>query len=211
MAKEVKVRWLLGIHLFAVLGEPLTFLSQKDLVFFTVHFTAAIRKVVGQTYPEIRVQPGKKPLAGLCGKYFFDEFVAMVTGSEPIAMAYKEAFSQQGASYGSAVKGNVELSGDVIKNPHVVVASKPMYGDTSVAHGGQFAEKAHIPAWNYTAVLEPEIEYITKNKELFGIVFNFLKEGDDLFFTLKARCVVGYTKMKIREKVVLLGHQVEAY
>ena len=85
-----------------------------------------------------------------------------------------------------AVNGNTQLFWEVVKHPHVVVAGEECDRDAGIAQLGKFSLKADETSGNCMAVLEPEIEDVTKEVNGLCIVTNRFKPGYDFALAFKA-------------------------
>ena len=75
-----------GNQFFAIYDQPFIFLAQKFFILNIIGIAALTRKIIGQADAKIGMKLTETPLKKWSREYFFDEFIAVVTGSQTIAM-----------------------------------------------------------------------------------------------------------------------------
>ena len=122
----------LPIMPFHELCEVLFFL-QKLCVFFGIGVTASGGPCLRQPHAYVGVQPLEQPLAQATGKEPFEKLIEMISGTQAIAMAYKERLPSDQEVDRFMVNRDPQLSGKIIEHPHIVIARKENDGDAFVS------------------------------------------------------------------------------
>ena len=76
------------------------------------------------------------------------------------------------------------LGGEIVEEPHIVVASKPVDFHATVGELGEFAQEAHMPARHHRLVLIPVVQNVAQQEQLGGIVLDAVEEIDQAPFVL---------------------------
>ncbi len=89
--------------------------------------------------------------------------IAEWLSAEVIAMAEKKADTIDFHRHSSARRVgylNAEFVAEIVEQPYIVVADKPVYLYTTVGKTGQGAEKTYMPSGHYGAVLVPVVKNV---------------------------------------------------
>lgn len=178
VAKYKVMERLLFEHFTAKYYQPFLFFAQKDLVFMAICHPAFSRKIQGQRCAEARMQPGKKLLRNAAGKYFLQEFVAVVGGTQAVAMGNIKKFTPDFALLGATVHNHSKFFLKIAENPHVVIAGEVVYRNARIANLCDFPQQSYKSFGNNRFVFKPEVENISQQVNLIGILTHLLQPAD---------------------------------
>jgi hypothetical protein len=82
-----------------------------------------------------------------------------------------------------------------------MITDKKMDRNTGIRQLSEFAQYTDITFWNNFPVFIPEIEHIANDKDLCGVIFNFVEEFNQQFLSFKTAGMIGCAEMEIGEKV----------
>ena len=109
-------------YFFTVYDQPLFVFPEKDFVALPGLRPALAAEIIGDAHADGGRQDAEEPVAGFVAEYLLDEFIPMVSGSEAIAMPYKEFLSVKGKRSRLEINGNIEFLLEIIFHPHIVIA-----------------------------------------------------------------------------------------
>ena len=75
-------------------------------------------------------------------------------------MGQEEFFTVHFDLNGAEMDRDIELFGEVVAHPEVMIAYKGFYGDTGIGQLCQLAQQAGVAFGDYVAVFEPHVENI---------------------------------------------------
>gem|GEM_PF-6806446 len=78
-------------------------------------------------------------------------------------MCKKKAFAKNLRLKNSIDNGKTDFIAQIIEQPYIMVADKPINLHSGISKRRERTEKANIPSWHYRAVFIPVVKYITKH------------------------------------------------
>src|SRR5262249_13272230 len=162
MPENEVIKMFFRKNLFGINGKIFLVISKISAFVVPCCNPALARPIARNAYSQVRMNPRKKPLAHPACKDLLDEFISMISRSKPIAMCDVKFFSVVFFLNGMPMKIHIQLLRHIIKNPHVVVAGKPVNGNSRIGKLRYFPEQAHKAAGHNGPVFKPKIEYIAQ-------------------------------------------------
>lgn len=192
-------------YFLAIDDEPFVLFPEELFVGLPCSGPASPAQKVRQTYPPCGVQRAEHPLAEFVPEYFFDEFIAVVTGTQAISVSDKELLSIEFERFWFMVHGDIQFFFKITIHPHVVVPGKKMNGNTCVGKPCELPQQTDVAFRHNCFVFVPEIEDIANNEEYSRFRHDLFQEMDNPVFSFPALRVVGRAQVEIGEEVNLFS------
>ena len=93
---------------------------------------------------------------------------------------------------------NTLFVGQIIENPNIMVADKPIYFHAQIGELSDFSKKTRKPSGHDITIFKPIIEDITQEIHLLGITFNRVEKIHHTPFRFSRLLKITCTEMKIR-------------
>lgn len=197
---EVVVMFLLqGME--AELDQHFLILAEEAFYRAIGMFGAQAAEPGGEAHTGIGMYAAIEPLGEGAAEYRLQYLIACIAGAKAIAMGYEELLAIELACNRCVVHGYIQLGGEVVQHPEVVVAREGFYAQAAIPQMGQLAEETGIAAGYYIAVLEPGIEQIADEVELCRIGGYLIQPLADAFFAGYGGGMVGYAEVEIGSEI----------
>ena len=168
-----------------------------------------MRKEAGDSKAVAGVQAAVQGAVGTEGKNRFDKLVAMIFGTQTVAVTYQAPLAVDNKGLLLFKYDGTKLRAEIILHPHVVVASEVVNDDAFFVHFVQFGEEQVVAAGHHILVLEPIVEDITQEKQVGATLFDLVEPVNDFPLAVVAFLTVWRPQMEIRgeENVAVDGNR----
>ena len=119
-----------------------------------------------------------------------------------VAMRHKEPFACNLKYLWLGVELYATLLGQIVADPHIVIACEHNNSYTLVVQLGQATQHTHKTLWYNSFILKPEVEDIAHEEERFAVALDLLQEVKKVALHSPLLCGTARAKVYVRNKVV---------
>lgn len=158
----------------------------------------AVRRApaVGQAYGPARMDRSEHALEQAAAERCPHQ--ALDGGNRPhaVAVSKEKALAVNCLFDGSVNEAESDFTGQIVKNPDVMIACDPRDFNSAVSQFGKGAEEAREAAGNHVAILKPIVQNVTQKVEPAAVWFDFAQPAADGL--LMFACVTEITRAQMK-------------
>lgn len=131
------------------------------------------------------------------GEYFFDEFIAIIPGSQTVAMVNEVLFGEKFPFDRVFVNADSEFCREIILQPKVVIARKVMNGNARICDFCQLTQDSHESFGHHSFVFKPEVKQIPQEENFLCLGAYHFEPLEKMFLSFPASFWVRNAEMEV--------------
>lgn len=132
---------------------------------------------MGKTRREIGMNPTESTLCPPAMEETRHETIATIVIAQTIAMSQIELPALQADHLGRVMNDCTGLAPEIIEDPNIVIARKPMDLNAAICHLAQLTQETRETSWHHVAILKPIVDHIAHQIEPLTIVHYRIEEA----------------------------------
>lgn len=184
-------------YFLTILHEIFLVISHIMLFFRRSHGTTFAGEKAGNGKAVAWMQAAIQRAVGTECEDRFDELVAVVFGSQSIAVTHQTFFAIDNESLLLFEDNGAKFGAEIILHPHIMIACKVINDDTFFVQLAQFSKKQVIAARYHILVLKPIVENVAQQKQMGTAILDLVEPVYDFPFSKVAFLTIRCSQMEI--------------